>query len=201
MKRKTKAERERRLLEQVAYHEAGHAVACVRLGRAFRYATIVPKEDSLGHVLYTSFGASFRPGIDVSSKTERIIDRQVLIALAGMAADRRFVGRRNWRGARSDLDHATEFGSFLHGDDEVLSKYVEYKLAQADSMMRAPIVWVQVEAVAAALLDRQHLAAVEIRRICLAAIADGARLAHWERLRFAEIDAEQARINRDLGLD
>jgi ATP-dependent Zn protease len=42
--------------EATAYHEAGHAVIAVAVRRPFRYVTISPSEDALGHVLHPPWG-------------------------------------------------------------------------------------------------------------------------------------------------
>ncbi len=42
----------RKPAEATAHHEGGHAVVAWRLAIPFRYATIVPEEESLGHVLF-----------------------------------------------------------------------------------------------------------------------------------------------------
>ena len=39
-------------IEKIAYHEAGHAVACHLLRRAFTRVSIIPDDDSLGRVEY-----------------------------------------------------------------------------------------------------------------------------------------------------
>src|SRR5947209_3102570 len=104
----TKSERARKRLEVTAYHEAGHAVAAFNVGRSFRHVTIEPGDESLGHLLHDRFSRSFKPDIAMSKRTEATIEDHVLIGMAGMAAERRFVGRsrRNWRGGRQDMDNA-----------------------------------------------------------------------------------------------
>jgi ATP-dependent Zn protease len=48
-------------LKFTAYHEAGHAVACVEFGRRFHHVAIKPGDGSLGHMLHAAFAKSFRP--------------------------------------------------------------------------------------------------------------------------------------------
>jgi ATP-dependent Zn protease len=84
---------------RTAYHEAGHAVACLKLGRGFLCVTIVPDQDSDGEVKRTKAP---------KSKSERWLEREVLISLAGLAAEKRYVGRTDWKGARSDTSQASD---------------------------------------------------------------------------------------------
>ena len=64
--------------EATAYHEAGHAVMALALGRPVASVSIVPDQQYLG---LCAFGkAVFRP-------SEDWIEREALIALAGLAAE------------------------------------------------------------------------------------------------------------------
>ena len=86
---------------------------CVRLRRAFRRVSIGPKDDSLGHVLRVKFGSSFHPDWDDGPKAQATIEREILISMAGMSAEHRYVGRRNWRGGRSDIKIACDLAGYL----------------------------------------------------------------------------------------
>src|SRR5579872_3905449 len=78
----------------VAYHEAGHAVAALALGRPVRHVSVLPDREHLG---VCAFGTgAFRP-------SEDWIEREILIALAGLAAEARHTGDYAWDGAARDL--------------------------------------------------------------------------------------------------
>src|SRR5947209_7847277 len=65
--------------EATAYHEAGHAVAALALGRPVHRVSILPDREHLG---WCAFGKSvFRP-------SEDWLEREILISLAGIAAER-----------------------------------------------------------------------------------------------------------------
>jgi len=83
-------------LGATAHHEAGHAVAAWRLEIPFRYATIIPHEDSLGHVLFNRFpkwcdeeSERYQPG-----RARLWVERRVRVYCAGQIAEAMYHGRR-----------------------------------------------------------------------------------------------------------
>jgi ATP-dependent Zn protease len=84
----TKAERERKRRERVAYHEAGHVVLANFYKIKMRHASIVAEEESLGRVFFERF-RKFDPAIRMSPGTERRIELYILILLAGRSAERK----------------------------------------------------------------------------------------------------------------
>src|SRR5829696_258658 len=83
--------------EATAYHDAGHAVAALALDRPGVKVSILPDRDRLG---ICAFGkAVFRP-------SEDWLEREVLIALAGLAAEARRTGTYAREAAGRDLLYA-----------------------------------------------------------------------------------------------
>lgn len=150
-----------------AYHEAGHAVVAIALGRSFRKVTIVPDEDSLGHVLHRPFPKGFRPDIDVDLRSERRIRQSVLCSLAGMAAERRGCGRAT--GYSEDLSRADDMMSYLSARPSV--EQLWYRLLQAQTEATLEQWWPGVEALCAALLARRTIPGPRARAIVLDAVA------------------------------
>ena len=79
---------QKKKLEKTAYHEAGHAVAAFLLRKRFSYVTIESGEDSLGHIILKRFRDSFQPDVDEISKIRRPLEKDIMISLAGNAADK-----------------------------------------------------------------------------------------------------------------
>jgi ATP-dependent Zn protease len=77
-----------------AYHEAGHAVVALLHDRPVQRVSILPNQERLGEC---KFGKGvFRPSEDA-------VEREILIALAGLAAEARHAGRYALEGADRDL--------------------------------------------------------------------------------------------------
>jgi ATP-dependent Zn protease len=158
----------KKALTATAYHEAGHVVAAIELGKSFKYVTIAPGEDSLGHIRTVGWrGAT--PDIHMDSRMERRIDSHVLWLLAGMAAEWTHSGRRNWRGAGSDFDYAIDVAIHRFPPDTV-GKYLDYMLYRARDFVQTPVNWKRIEAIAAALLTETRLSARQCREIGMKAL-------------------------------
>jgi hypothetical protein len=95
-----------RHLEHIAHHEAGHAVAAVAFRKSFRYVTIEPDNDSLGHIMFQKWDASFRPDICGDLHTRVLCENSAIISLAGPSAGAHFCRREKWRCADSDIANA-----------------------------------------------------------------------------------------------
>ncbi len=93
-----------------AYHEAGHAVAALALDRPVLKVSIRPERDRLGICAF---------GKPVMRPSEDWLEREMLIALAGMAAEARYTGSYDRESATRDL-------RYVHG------------LAHSASRQRAP---------------------------------------------------------------
>ena len=80
--------------ESTAYHEAGHAVIALALGRTVQRLSILPKLESLGR-------CEFQKGR--TRPSEDWLEREILISLAGLAAEARHTGEYAWAGSARDL--------------------------------------------------------------------------------------------------
>ncbi len=183
-----KADRERRRLELTAYREAGHAVAAIELRRVIRYVTIVPEVDALGHILKTLPPKTLRPDIECDRRAVAWMEREILIGLAGPAAEERFAGRRNHIGVSSDYRNAIDLAARMHGNNKVLEKWLDYMAERARAFIGNPIQWVRVEDLAAALLVTPHIGVSSARVICKEAVQQHERIRAMSQRADAEDD-------------
>ena len=135
----------------VAYHEAGHAVVSRMLGFRVNSVTIRP-----GSVLIDRFG---------DAPTEK----QILILLAGLFAQRRFSPHSAWRSRKqSHPNSGYDFNTVAllihdeHGSGRVADLYSSYAFAKAEQLVEGW--WQHIEAVAKALLERGTLTGAEVNQ-------------------------------------
>jgi len=86
-------------LMATAYHEAGHAVMALSLGRLIHKVTIVPGKSQFGGVRLGT--CELQKGRSKASKD--LLEDQVLILFAGMVAEAHFTGQYCRQGASQDL--------------------------------------------------------------------------------------------------
>ncbi len=165
----------KRSLAATAYHEAGHAVAARWQNVKFKEVSILPRNDTSGHVTPTSPPRWFEPDVRSDERSHRRVEAQARVMLAGVAAEARFKGRHDWRGASSDLGQAVFLLHYICGSNGELEAYVKLIRIQARGLVEAH--WNEVQAVAQALLDRERLTAAEVVEII--AGLDRAKVDEW----------------------
>jgi ATP-dependent Zn protease len=128
--------------QPTAYHEAGHAVVALALGRPVQQVSILPDRDFLGAC---KFGKpAFRP-------TEDWLEREILIALGGIAAEARFSGKYAWDGAARDLHYVQKLA--IHRTGERRAERLQQRmLAKAEHLLAKDDCWKAVELIAAELM-------------------------------------------------
>ena len=165
--------------EEVAYHEAGHAIVARVLGRRVPVATIVVDEErgSAGHVhhewaqdlneLECEGGNDEEENADVERKRQVIFEHEAMVALAGRAAQRRFLGER----ANEDVLHETatsdrrfvlDMLDRLAGRDDDELRNAWWKLLELRTERLLTKHWPAVEYMASCLLERKTLTGEEI---------------------------------------
>jgi len=129
--------------EITAYHEAGHAVAALVLGRPVAWVSIRPDRKYLG---LCAFGKGvFRP-------SEDWVEREAIISLAGPAAEAGFTGEMDWPAAARDYDYAFDLARGRGGDAKKADRLVKRWLAKADHLLGRGDTWEAVERIAAELV-------------------------------------------------
>jgi hypothetical protein len=168
MPRPTKKRQNQPSLEATAYHEAGHAVASIWHGRGLRRVTIVPDERRglLGYVEHPKRPrVTFQPewkDLD-EAPFQTLVIREILVVLAGPAAEERFTGRANPDGARGDMDHVNDLAYRVCPDDDERMHFVGWLEARSRCFVHRPMVWTGIEGVARALLERPTMSGREVK--------------------------------------
>ena len=127
-----------------AYHEAGHAVAALVLGRPVAWVSIRPDRQYLG---VCAFG-------------------KAVIALAGPAAEAGFTGELDWAGAARDYDYALDLARGRGGRDaKRAERLVKRWLAKADHLLGRGETWDAVERIAVELLRLEEISGRAARHL------------------------------------
>ena len=150
-------------IQAIAYHEAGHAVTAWRIGLKFRYVTIKPDDDSLGHLKHRKVPRSFNPEISNSDRTFMYWQRRIVAGFAGQIAEGEFLGKHPRHGFESDDQNAINAAEYLTGSKKQWQKYLDYCWAVAEDTVEAS--WKDIKSVAAALLERETLSYEEVRKV------------------------------------
>jgi ATP-dependent Zn protease len=125
-----------------AYHEAGHAVVALALGRPVHRVTVLPNRDRLGQCEFRK--GQYRPSDDW-------LETEILISLAGMAAEARFTDAYDRAAAGRDLRYARQL-ALQRATERTLDRYERRMLAKVESILGDEGNWRAVEAIAAELL-------------------------------------------------
>src|SRR5437763_7315237 len=130
--------------EGTAYHEAGHAVVALSLGRPIQRVSILPDSARLGQC---EFGkAVFRP-------SEDWLEREILIALGGLAAEARLTGDYAWDAADRDRQYVRQLAVQRAGERQA-ERLERRLLSKAEHLLAQEGHWRAVELIAAELLRR-----------------------------------------------
>jgi hypothetical protein len=130
--------------EATAYHEAGHAVAALALGRPVHAVSALPTRHHLG---ICQFGkAVFRP-------SEDWVEREILIALGGIAAEAILTGDYAWEEAQRDFSYIRDLTLQRAGGKERQAERLERRLlSKAEHLLSQPGHWRAVELIARELV-------------------------------------------------
>ncbi len=160
-------------LHRIAYHEAGHAIACIEMGLRFKHVTIIENEqnNTLGHVMLSKF--KFNPDYDDSIKSRIKLEKYIMAALAGPVAEKKFTGKLNAIIAQNDFEMSFKVATNFFGSIDVVSLYMQYMMAYTESFFTYNIdgektdthIWESVILIAEALLKDKILKYKEVIQI------------------------------------
>jgi len=131
-----------------AYHEAGHAVMALVLGRAVHRVSIEPNTTRMGECKVAR--GAFRPSKDP-------LETDALVLLAGVAAEARFSGRYAWEGAIRDLRQVRSLARSRAGSDQQAERLERRWLDKAEYLLEAEGHWQAVLTIASQLLEHRTI--------------------------------------------
>jgi ATP-dependent Zn protease len=142
--------------EATAYHEAGHAVMALALGRPVDRVSIRPSKEQLGVCHFRK--PVFRP-------SEDWVEREMLIALAGLAAEAKFTGTYAWEEADRDRRYAAGLARERAGNAKQAERLERRLLAKAEHLLSQDGNWRAVERLAAELLRQGEISGRAARHL------------------------------------
>ncbi|MFO0806931.1 MAG: hypothetical protein U0791_27835 [Gemmataceae bacterium] len=125
-----------------AYHEAGHAVIALALDRPVHRVSVLPNRERLGQCEF---------GKGVSRPSEDWIEREILISLAGMAAEAKHTGTYGFAEADRDLRYVRRL-VLKRTSERAAERYERRLLAKVEYLLADDAHWNAVERIAAELL-------------------------------------------------
>jgi ATP-dependent Zn protease len=128
--------------EVTAYHEAGHAVIALALGRVIHKVSALPNRERLGECRF---------GKGTAKPTDDWVEREILIALGGMAAEARHTGTYAMDEAKEDLRFVRRLALERKSDRQV-ERYEQRMLDKVEYMLADDGHWKAVVLIAAELM-------------------------------------------------
>jgi ATP-dependent Zn protease len=125
-----------------AYHEAGHAVVALALGRPVESVSVLPRRQFLGICRFQK--GVFRPSKDW-------LEQEILISLAGLASEAMHSGEYAWDGAARDLQYVRRLAIQRAGERQA-ERLERRSLAKVENLLADEEHWRAVELIAAELL-------------------------------------------------
>lgn len=150
--------------EATAFHEAGHAVVAMILGRPVEEVSILADRECLG---VCRFGKNrYRP-------SEDWLEREILIALGGIAAEARHTGNYAWDAAARDQRYVRELTVQRAGEARA-DRLQKRLLAKAEHLLAQEPHWQAVTLIAKELLRLGAISGRAVRHL----FAQGANARH-----------------------
>lgn len=138
--------------EFLAFHEAGHAVMAFLLGRPIRRASIRRRHGLAGHVDFEHATSGI---FEIAPEHRPLIESDVLVLLAGRAAECELTLGSPPSHAGLDRENARAILGLLEDRDEVVSSWMRYLLVRAQSILQEE--WPLVYSVARALMRDEEI--------------------------------------------
>ena len=165
-----------------AIHEAGHAAVAMHVGIGIRRVTIAPTGAAQGKASHYPIGKWFQPDIEVTTRTRTRIERSIMVFWAGTLAEELIGGRAEPDGATHDRDMIVQLATFICGDPEETSAYIEWLRLRCRNLLQTPLVRRAVDAITDALVERTTLRGTEIRAVVSDSLLDADALERFSNV-------------------
>jgi ATP-dependent Zn protease len=142
--------------EATAYHEAGHAIIALVLGRPVEKVTIQGNTLRLGQCQMSN-----RRGSPIKDEVEV----HALILLAGVASEARITGFFNWNGAQQDLQGIRRLARFRATTERQEERLQQRWLDKVEYMLDDESTWKAIADVAKELLEKRSLSGRTVAHI------------------------------------
>ena len=157
-------------LEEIAYHEAGHAVMAYLLRRRFHSITIDPKklDENTGGLVRLVHSKKLINSLNAGGYSTEI-EQHIRITLAGEVSSGIFSGQRKWDPSQSDVESSFRLAQMQCGCEKEANAYIEWLILSIQNHLKMTQNWLCVCAVAQALLKHKTLGCRKAREIIKAA--------------------------------
>lgn len=125
-----------------AYHEAGHAVVALALGRSVHRVSVLPNQELLGK-------CEFRKG--VLRPSDDWLETEILISLGGLVAEARFTGYPDRFAAARDLTYVRKL-ALQRATERQLDRFERRMRSKVEYLLSDDGLWRAVEAIAEELV-------------------------------------------------
>lgn len=148
-------------IKRTAYHEAAHAVAATEFDLPFRYVTVVPKDGSRGHILFTpalarTLSRFYDESPDRPTPRDEVrLGHYLSVVLAGNEAVKRLTGRYDNTGAERDYKHVFDAAFSYAGSLAQEDAFIKWRRQVAIDLVA--LRWDEIGHVADALLSESRL--------------------------------------------
>lgn len=155
------------ILKRVAYHEAGHAMMAFILGKRFRYITIVPRNDVLGHIPM-NWGKAIRileEPIDRYDRKElwkarKILETEILIRIAGQVSETIHFDQSLqslFDDVPNEMVDAKGIALHITKNEQECMAYLRWLISHTESLLRDPLWGAGLISLASHLVEAQRL--------------------------------------------
>ncbi|MDB4614462.1 cell division protein FtsH [bacterium] len=148
--------------EATAWHEAGHAVMAMMLGRPIEKVSILPAQLATGNRLGVCKIQKGR-----AKGTKDALEDSVLILLAGMVAESKFTGRYCQHGAAQDLLLVKELLTANRAKNEKqFQKLASRMIDKTEHLLEAEGAARAIQLIADELLEKDTVSGRAVRHFC-----------------------------------